>query len=158
MNGTDRVIADVSRDMVLAIVPSELPMFRANSAAYFADPEASLRPKKHREEMLGFGAAEAAVFVTPVILTVVRAAFEFLVTQAGKALRSEAEATVAQWFKALFKPLKPADAPSTLAAPALNSEQLQKLRAVAFDKASQYLDAGRAGQLADELIGRLVTT
>jgi hypothetical protein len=158
VNSTDQVIAEISREMVVSIVPSELPMFRANSAAFFSDPEASLAPGKAREEMLGFGAAEAAAFVTPVILTVVRVAFGFLVSSAGTALRSEAEATIAAWFKSLFKPLQPGGMVTTAAPPPLTREQLQKLRTTAFDKASQYLDPGRANQLADELIGRLATT
>lgn len=160
MNETDQLIADLSRDMVGAIAPSELPMFRANSAAYFADPERALKPASAKDEMLGFGVAEAALFLTPVILAAVRAVVDFAIKEFGKSARAEGEAVIAGWVRSLFKAIKatpsPAATPPAAGAP-LSREQLQRLRQIALDKALQYLDETQASRLADELVGRIAT-
>jgi hypothetical protein len=169
MDGTDEVVLELSRELVGSIAPQELPMFRANSRAYLADPQRALAPAQGQDEMLGFGVGEIAAFITPVVLEAVRAVVRFLVEEGGKALRSESQSVIGSWIKSLFKVVpRPSEAqvvtaakavPEATSAPAaLSLEQLRRLRAVAFDKARQYVDEVRAAQLADELVGRIATT
>ena len=158
MESTDQVVAEVSRELIRSIAPGELPMFKANSAAYFANPERALKPVKGKDELLGFGVAEAAAFLTPVVLEAVRAVVAFATAELGKAARAEGGATISAWVKSLFKSFIPsAVANDAATAPALTREQLERLRSIALEKAKLYIDEAQASRLADELIGRLVT-
>jgi hypothetical protein len=151
MTSTDEIVAEISREMIRTVAPSELPMFRANSAAYFENPAQALKPGKSKDEMLGFGIADAAAYLTPVVLASVGAVVSFAIREFGKAVREQGESAISGWVKSLFK----SHAPAKAQGPAqLTREQLVQLRAVAIEKARQYVDENQAGRLADELVGR----
>lgn len=157
MNETDQLVSAVSRDLVSALAPSEVPMFRANSSAYFTDPDKALKPRDPGAEMLGFGLGEAAMYLTPVILAAVKAVVDFAISEFGKAARAQGEAAISAWVKGLFKRLQPAAAAPAAQAP-LSREPLQRLRQVAFNKARNFVDEAQANRLADEVIGQLATS
>jgi hypothetical protein len=159
MNDEQRAIAQISRDLIAGLAPAELPMFRANSAAYFADAERALAPVTNRDEMLGFGAGDAARFLTPVVMLLVTTAVNFVIAEVKKSVRTEAASLIASWFKALAAPLTASTSTTKAAEPSpLSREQIDRLRAIAVEKARLYVDADQANRLADELVGRFVTS
>ena len=153
------LVADVARDLVSQIAPQEMPLFRANSEAYFKDPAKALKDQKSEEEMLGFGTGEAMSFFTPVALAVSVEVVKFVTEEVKKSLKTESSGVISDLVKSLFKKYrsgqeieeKPTTAPLTV-------EQLQEVHKAAFTKARQLkLSESRAKQLADVLIGDLVS-
>ena len=67
----DALVEALARSAVEQVAPEELPLFRATSEAYFADPS-SLEPGRSRDDMLGFGVDAALVLVSPVALQVAK--------------------------------------------------------------------------------------
>lgn len=61
----NQLIADLARDLTAKVAPQELPLFRANSEAYFNDPEKAIKGQASKDDILGFGIGEVAAFVTP---------------------------------------------------------------------------------------------
>lgn len=166
MDDEQQMIAQMSRQLIAVVAPAELPMFRANSAAFFVNPQQALKPGKPKDEMLGFGLGGATSFVTPVVMAVVALAWNLAAAELKKAFQGESQEMVTSWVKALFSPLKHAQAtdaakpPTPSPAPArqrLTQDQLQRLHAAALEKARQYVDADQARRLADELVGHLAT-
>lgn len=49
-----QLVASVARDLVTEMSPQKLPLFRANSDAYFKDPQSMLKEQKRKDDMLGF--------------------------------------------------------------------------------------------------------
>ncbi len=76
MNSTQQMISGISRTVVAQIAPKELDLFDVTSEAYFRDPKGVRRSQK--EQMLAFGGQEAAVFLTPILLTVTSLAVDFM--------------------------------------------------------------------------------
>src|SRR5262245_57703263 len=74
-----QLVAEVARALIEQVVPQEMPLFRASSAAYFKNPRRALRGQSDRDEMLGFGAGEGATFVTPIALIAATRLVEFVV-------------------------------------------------------------------------------
>ncbi len=166
LSDEQEAVAAMSRALIGAVAPGELPMFRANSAAFFANPERALKPVKGKDEMIGFGVAEAAAFLTPVAMAMVAESVKFVIEEIKKSAKAESASLISAWVKKLFtrmSPTSPAAATPVSAAPApagpeLTREQLDRLRRVAVEKARQYVDEQQANRLADELVGRLVTS
>ena len=155
----NKLIAEVARNVVSQIAPQEMPLFRANSEAYFKDPEKVLKDQKSEEEMLGFGTGEAMSFLTPIALAVSVEVVKFVTEEVRKSFKTESSGMISDLVKSLFKKFRPAqekeEKPTT--AP-LTVEQLQEVHKAAFTKARQLkLSESRARQLADVMIGDLVS-
>ena len=90
---TDRaqrqLIVDISRDVVLQLAPQELPVFRAQSRAYLADPGSTLESHGKRDSMLGFDLGATATLLTPIVLAVTTRAVEFLLQEARESLGTQ---------------------------------------------------------------------
>ena len=67
----DPDVADLSRDVVAALAPAELPLFNTVSREYAKDPERALKAAAGREEILGFG-VEVGLLLTPVVISIAR--------------------------------------------------------------------------------------
>jgi hypothetical protein len=151
-----QLIAAVARDQVAQVAPQELVLFRAQSAAYFADPDRAPQTRAGKEEMLGFGVGEAAVLLTPVILRVSKEVVAFLAEQVQKSLATQTPGLVDDLVKSLFKRLRPASGPAPAATP-LTTAQLAQVRRLALEKAQQDgLAEPQAALLADSIVGGLV--
>lgn len=150
--------ATLARDLVSQMAPEEIPLFRATSEAYFKDPQATLKDGESREEMLGFGTAEALSLLTPVAIAVSIEMLKFLTEEVKKSFKAESSSMVNDVVKGMFKRFRPAAAPQALAfSPALTTEQLREVHQVVFHKARQLrIGESRAKQLADLLIADLV--
>jgi hypothetical protein len=155
----DQLVADVARDLVGQVAPQEMPLFRANSEAYFKDPEKALKDRKSEEEMLGFGTGEAMSFVTPVALAVSVEVVKFVADEVKQTLKTESSGMINDLIKSLFKKYRPTlEKEQRPTAAPLTAEQLQEVHKAAFAKARQLkLSEARAKQLADVLIGDLVS-
>ncbi len=156
----DAVVADAAREIVARAAPQEMPLFRATSEAYFADPEKALADRKPKDEMLGFGIEAAALLLTPVIIDVVRRVAIALAKSAGDAVEKEGSEAVGGFVHKLFQrgkgggegEAKEADVPD------LSPEQLQEVREIAYDRALELdVPEDRAGLLADAVVGSLAT-
>jgi hypothetical protein len=151
-----QLITDLSRDLVAAVAPQEMPVFRPVSTAYFDDPERLTRGARGRDDMLGFGVGEVSVFLTPVALAVMTEVVAYLKGELARLLAHEASASVEDLVKALFRRFRPPDAESRRI-PGLNREQLTEVRRIAFKKAREmHIGEERAGLLADATVGSLV--
>jgi len=152
----DDLVAGLARAAVERAAPEELPLFRATSEAYFADPDA-LAQQKPRDEMLGFGVEAAAMLVTPVALQVARDVIGFLQEQLRERAREHGEGAIDR----LIARIVGTDGKEEQAAepvPELTDEQLEQVRALAVEKArSLRLSEERAELLADSLVGSLAT-
>jgi hypothetical protein len=72
----EQMVTDLSRALVEQIAPEELPLFGATRAASLKNPRRALRGQLSKDEMLGFGGSDDAVFVTPIILAAATAVAE----------------------------------------------------------------------------------
>ena len=152
---SDALVAALARATVEKAAPEELPLFRATSEAYFADPGA-LEQKKGRDEMLGFGVDAAVLLVTPVALQVSRDVIGFL----GQQLRERAAAEGEGAIDRIIQRLVHKDDGESKAEPVaeLTDEQLEQVRTLAIEKGRALkLSDARATLLADSLVGSLAT-
>jgi hypothetical protein len=154
----DAVVADAAREIVARAAPQEIPLFRATSEAYFADPEKALADRKPKDEMLGFGIETAALLLTPVIIDVVRRVAVALVNSAGDAVEKEGSEAVGGFVHKLFHRGKGGSEAKEADVPDLSPEQLQEVREIAYDRALELdVPEDRAGLLADAVVGSLAT-
>jgi hypothetical protein len=148
----NEVVDEVARGLVAQTAPQELPLFRATSEAYFADPDQVLAGKEDRDEMLGFGAEAVVTLVTPVALEVAKTVVGYLATQLVSVMEQHAGEAIATQVRKLFhRDTAGADAP-----PPLTSDQLARVRDLALEKARQLnLADNQAHLLADAMVGSL---
>jgi hypothetical protein len=151
----DTVVADAAREIVARTAPQEMPLFRATSEAYFADPEKALAERKPKDEMLGFGIEAAALLLTPVVIDVTRRVALFLVAQFGDAVKKESGEAVGGIVHDLFHR---GEGEAKEDVPDLTSEQLHEVREIAYSRALELdVPEDRAGLLADAVVGSLAT-
>jgi hypothetical protein len=153
----DAVVADAAQEIVARAAPQEMPLFRATSEAYFADPEKALADRKPKDEMLGFGVEAAALLLTPVIIDVTRRVALALVRQFGDAVEKESSEAVGGFVHRLFHREK-GGGEARDDVPDLSSEQLHEVREIAYSRALELdVPEDRAGLLADAVVGSLAT-
>ncbi len=152
------LITELARDVVSQIAPQELPLLRANSEAYFKDPQKALQSQPAKDEMLGFGAGDAVVMLTPIVLATLNEVVIFVGAEVKKSAQGEGAAWIQQAIKALFNKFRQPEADHKKKAAALTAEQLAQVRKIAFNKARQLkLSEDRAKILAEAIVGNLAT-
>jgi hypothetical protein len=159
----DALVAQLARSAVAETAPEELPLFRATSEAYFEDP-AALERGGPGDELLGFGVDAALVLVTPVALSVARDVLNFVLEQVREQAREHGKDAIDRFADRLLRRTKtdgegeaPPEQPGGEPAP-LSDEQLEQVRALAVEKATQLkLSPDRAELHADSLVGSLAT-
>ena len=151
----DDVVAEVARELVVRTAPQELPLFRATSEAYFANPDKALERRGGKDEVLGFGVEAAALLVTPIALDVAKRVAIFLASQFRDAVEKESGEAIGGFVRGLFHR---GEAEPESSAPPLTPEQLEEVREIAFERARQLeLPQDRASVLADAVVGGLMT-
>ena len=160
MSGTqidDQLIADLARDVIAQTAPQEVPLFRANSEAYFKDPQKALQRQGGKDEMLGFGDGAMITFLTPIALTVMTEVVKFLVEEVKKSAKTEGAGVVNEAVKSLFKKFHSKDDKAKKnEVPPLTPEQLMHVRKLALEKAHQLkLSNDKATLLTDSIVGSL---
>jgi hypothetical protein len=156
------LVADVARDALTRVAPEELPLFRATATAYFKRrDQLPVDVDDDADDMLAFGDAVDLSMVTPVVLAVATAVVQLVSSEVAKAAGRRAGESLGDYVAAAFKRLGRKDAPQSAvaAAPTLTSDQLARVRQVAFDKAVQLrLPSGQANLLADAMVGTLAVS
>jgi hypothetical protein len=161
----DALVAQLARSAVSETAPEELPLFRATSQAYFEDPDA-LKKQGSGDQMLGFGVEAALVLVTPVALDVARDVLNFVLEQVRAQAREHGKEAIERFTDKLLERAggggeePPAGTAAATAGepPELTDEQLEQVRALALEKATQLkLAPDKAELLADSLVGSLAT-
>lgn len=154
MQVDNQLIADIARQAVAKSAPQELPLFRGLSAAYFDDPAKAVRAHAGKDEMLGFGAGDAAAFITPAALAVATAVVQFVFTQVVSAVKNESASLIAKYIRKLFG--LAVDDGAALKPLNFDADQLARVRGLALEKARQLnLPDAQAALLADALCGSL---
>jgi hypothetical protein len=105
----NQLVADLARDLVAQVAPQELPVFRANSAAYFRDPRKALTGHTGKDDMLGFGVGNVVGFLTPVVLSVLTDVVQYLSQEVSKNLQTESAPVIQDAVKRLFKKFRSPD-------------------------------------------------
>lgn len=159
--GLDRVVdealvRDLARKLLRETAPEELPLLRAASERYFADPEGALRKRRQEQEVLGFGGEAVVALLTPIALTVATDVLSHFATEFAKGAGSRGVVSIRAALRRLFR-LGPADAgTATAEVPPITPEQLLLVRRSAFDRAVALdLPESKANLLADALVGSL---
>jgi hypothetical protein len=137
--------AELGRALVAELAPGELPLFGAMSRAFFADPKRARPTRGSGDDILGFGAAEAAGLLTPAVLSAACQVALYLTEELWKAFAKKAADFVAEEVKRLFR-----QEPTAVR---LDQVQLARIRAITLETARQFkLSNARASQLADALV------
>lgn len=151
----DQLITEVAHDLVEEVAPRELPIFPATSKAFFKNPDDTTRRQWAKEEKLGFGLQEAAVFLTPVILAVTTEVMQFLVETFKVANRKQA----VDVMTALIKKVIPGGSKSVeekKGGYSLSREDLAKFRKLVLTTALKLgVRKSQAKILANAVVGRL---
>jgi len=149
-----QLVVELGRDLVSKIAPQEMPLFQANSEAYFKDSQKVLRGQKGKDEMLGFGTGEVVTFLTPIVLVVMTEVVGFVTEEVKKSIKAESSNLISEAVKKMFKKFR-TEEEKTL--PSLTSEQLEQVRKLAFDRARQLkFSEAQARLMADSVMGSLV--
>jgi len=153
----NQLIADLTRDIVAQTAPQELPLFRTMSAAYFKNPDKVLKGQPEKDEMLGFGGAEAVIMLTPSILAIMSQVVQFVTAEVQKSVATNSAALIDNLVSKMFKKFRPAEKQDQENLPALTTEQLTRVRNLAYQEARKLaLSEARADLLADSIVGSLV--
>jgi hypothetical protein len=164
--GQQELIVAATREVIAAVAPDELPLVTPIAAAYFANPDDTLRARTSKDESLGFGVpGDAAQLLTPIALAVIARVVSFLAEEIRASVQAEAPDLVHDLVRRLFKKLRRAEtqatAPSThseaqASGPTLTRQQLTHVREIALEKGRQLgLTSTRAELLADSVVGGL---
>ncbi|WP_190413443.1 hypothetical protein [Streptomyces venezuelae] len=149
MGGTVR---DVVADVVARQAPHELPLLQGLAALEADEALAALRRPDGPED-LGFGLAEAAAVVTPLVWLVVDEACRSAV---GAAVERSAAGLGGPLRRGLRRVLRRPEPAAELAVPALDAAQLSAVHARIKEGAlGRGLDTTTAEALADAVVARL---
>jgi hypothetical protein len=158
------LVDELGRKMVESLAPQELPIYKANSKAYFADPSKALEGTKQKDEALAFDVAAAgATFLTPVILAVVSEVIKHLVDAVKETVKTEGATLLSETVSKYLSRLRPSatDGKSGEEPEAeeyrVSSEELETIHRLAYDRAiGLNLNESSARTLADSLVGSIV--
>ena len=149
------LVVDVARGVVRDVAPHEMPMFRANSELYLKAPIKSQRNTRDGDDLLGFGAGVDLTLLTPIAIAVTSEVLKFLATEIANSAKRESAPIIHQQVRRLFVRFRTAE-PNTDDPPPLNKQQLEQVRAVAFETACRLqLPSDQAKLLADATVGGL---
>ncbi|GAC1371604.1 MAG: hypothetical protein NVS2B12_24520 [Ktedonobacteraceae bacterium] len=153
----NQLVADLTRDIVAQTAPQELPLFRTVSAAYFKNPDHVLKGQSGKDDMLGFGVAETVIMLTPSILAIMTQVVNFVMAEVQKSVATNSADVINDLVSKMFKKFRPAEKADQGSPPALTTEQLKRVRDIAYQEAHKLaLPEAQADILADSIVGSLV--
>jgi hypothetical protein len=129
MNSVDHeLLIEISQDIISQIAPEELPLFKANSQAYFQNPDKALKGQTGKNDMLGFGGEEVVIFLTPIVLATLTDIVNFIVKEIKKSTKEQTTDLINSTVKNIFKKFHiKEDKPKTKVDP-LTPEQIDSAR------------------------------
>lgn len=148
------LVGDLAHDLVAQIAPQELPLFRPIREAYFKDPEKTLQCHTAKDEMFGFGVADAAMLITPIVLGVVTEVVKYIGEQLLQTIKQEGATLTTETLKKLFKKFRtPADENEVLL---LSTAQIATVHRLALEQGLQLkLSEAEANKLAASIADSL---
>jgi hypothetical protein len=150
----NQLIANWARDIVTQTAPEELPLFRIQSVEYFKNPNKLLKSQKSKDDMLGFGAGEAVILVTPYVLTIATQVIKFVTEELSKALATQSADAIGDIVKRIFQ--RPEKKPVDTTSIPLTHDQLAQIYNVAYQTAlGLQLPDEKAKLLAHATVGSL---
>jgi hypothetical protein len=157
MISTDQrqIVVDVTREIIVQNYSEELTLFRSTVATYMNRPEDLFREKQQgKDDLLGFGAGEVAVFLTPYVLMVMTEVVKFIAEEVQKSLVTKSAAVINETLKKLFRRVRPEENDLLPLTPA----QLTQVRNVAYENARRLkLPDDQANLLASAITGTLLS-
>ena len=169
----DELVQALSAELVAQLAPEELPLF--DSMVKQAAQAKGYRGKAAKDQVLGFGGAEAITMLTPVLMQFCQGFWETLLKQVGDTVADQIVQRLSERFREKFeKPgkdakgkkdaigsareAKPEAAPADPLAPELTVAAAQRVRKTALLQAERLgLGADQSQLLADAVVGALVT-
>jgi hypothetical protein len=154
LSDQNQLIADWARAIITQTAPEELPLFRVTSVEYFKHPDKLPRGQKGKDSMLGFGAGEAVLLLTPYVLTIATQVIKVVTEELSKALATHSTDAINDLVKRIFqRPGKMQDDTTSLP---LTQEQLAQIYHVAYQTAlGLQLPDEKAKLLANATVGSL---
>jgi hypothetical protein len=161
---TDRVenqlIAELSRRVVADVAPDERRAFNAISESYFKNPEQTLKGEGGEDELLGWGVAEIAILLTPIILEVAKEVLKDLLKDSVKESIKENSPVFIEKVKIFFKQLFGSDSSQPVQAQylqfPLSEEQLKQAHQRARERALLLgVEVDKATLIANSVIASL---
>lgn len=148
----NQLIINIARNLVVKVVPQEVPLFRATSQAFFENPQKVLEKQKSEDVALGFGLEAGSIFLTPAVLAIVTQVITFIAGEIKDAVKKEVGSSIAHYIKKLIHP----DPERTQTPAPLSIEQLRRVRQLAMDKARQLnVPEEKVQLLVSALLGEL---
>jgi hypothetical protein len=157
----NQLIAELSRRVVAEVAPDEQIVFNPVCAAYFKNPEKSLKGESVKDELAGLGIGEIAVILTPIILEILKEVLKDVLKDSIKSSVTKNTPTLLEKLKAFFGQLFAHDAsestlPQDVQLPPLSQAQLIQARQRAYEKAVELgVDASKSSQIADCVVASL---
>jgi hypothetical protein len=152
----DDLVVALARRGVAKTAPGELPLFTATATAYLVDPDEALKPRKQRDEVLGFGVGEVVTLMAPVALAVAREMVHFLIGHVRDVAKEETSPVVR---RILLRLVRRDESPVPAEEEGLSPAQLARMREIAIDTAMRLdLPTPKAHLLADAMVGTFVRT
>lgn len=154
------LITEFTRDLVLKLSPEEEPFVSLTSQKFF---ESTKRVENNWDaRVLEFDqsteATKEAVFLTPILLSIVTSVVGFLREEIGKSVRGSSSEMISNMVRRFFQKFQKADEDDKKNPPiSLTSDQLTELHNLIVKKAMKFkLSKKRAKLLADTIIAGLV--
>jgi hypothetical protein len=161
MDATERVLVqDIARALVTDLAPEERATFDAYSEQFFRDPKRLRREMNASgDEVLGFGASEAMLVLTPFALEAARQLVNLGGDIMQESVKAEGKAVFQRWLRRLFGADRSdgaAGGPVAALNVSFRADQLKRVDAVVRDAAVQWgVGEAEAAALRDRIITRL---
>lgn len=153
-----QLVTELAGLVLEQVAPEELAILDDTAQEYFADPQATLDPRR-RDEPLGFGIDIA--LLGPYVLAIATPVITYLGSLVAQGIQEVAKPLVADLVRQLFRRPGSGVAPVTASAPpqlVLTSEQARWIRDTTHERARVLgLPDAQASVLADAVVGSLVT-
>lgn len=155
----NQLIADVARDIVAQIEPTELPLFRSICAQYFKRQDEAFKNQSGSDNLLGFGPGVMVPLLTPAVLAVMTQVVTFLAVEIRQSLAEAGAGFINEQVRRMFKKFHKEGARNEIAPVPLTRRQLVLVRTQAYEKFIQLkLSDTLATRLADAVIACLIVT
>lgn len=154
-----KLIQEISKDIVGEVAPEEMDMFDELVEEYFQNPTPPDLSAKPKDDPLGFGLGEVLVAVTPAAAAMVNEVIKYLMNETITAAKDESAEMVKKKVKKLFNPEKKDDKPAKKEegeVRPLNKEQLEQVKKLARKQATKFgIGPDKAEKMANALVGSL---
>lgn len=157
-NDLDPQVAELAKEVVMSIAPSEGPLFNSVAREYARHPDRALKESVGKDEVLGFG-VELGLLLTPAVIAVAQTVIKFVGTEILKIGQQAAGTAVDSAVHNVVSRAMAGGAAAKAAGPTpFTAEQLSAVRNVALNRAlSLHLEHDQAERLADAMVARLAT-